>query len=98
MTTRATEVDPAVLRALLRRLGELEDEAHGVTDAVLNHLPYAGPGMAEVTVAEVGAALVDAFSHLADSVTETRRAVTASSERYVDVDLTVVRDLDRLAR
>jgi hypothetical protein len=106
MPTGPTEVDPSVLRALLRRLSELEGEAHGVTDAVLGHLPYAGPGIADATVREVGADLVDAFSRLADSVAVTRRSLRDTEQQYVDVDLTVartidltvVRDLDSAAR
>jgi hypothetical protein len=91
-------VDPALLRALLRRLSELEGEANGVTDIVLGHLPEPGPGLAETTVTEVSSGLVGSFSTLADSVAQTRRIVATGRHRYVDVDLTVVRDLDGVAQ
>ena len=52
MPTAPTPVDPAVLRVLLRRLTELEVEAHGVTDAVLGHLPDAGPAIFRALGAE----------------------------------------------
>jgi hypothetical protein len=103
MPTAPTPVDPAVLRVLLRRLTELEVEAHGVTDAVLGHLPDAGPAMAETTVIDLASGLVDAFSGLADSVARTRRTLAESQspslpQRFVDVDLTLVRDLDEVRR
>jgi hypothetical protein len=91
MPTGPTEVDPTVLRALLRRLSELETEAHAVTDAVLGHLPYAGPGIADATVREVGADLVDAFSRLADSVAITGRSLATAQQRYVEADHAVGR-------
>ena len=86
-----TQVDPAVLRLLLRRLTELEGEAHGVTDTVLGHVPYAGPGIPDATVAEVSTALVDAFSTLGDSVGQTRHLLAGADERRVEIDLRVVR-------
>ncbi|MDP9221240.1 MAG: hypothetical protein M3P23_12005 [Actinomycetota bacterium] len=98
MPSAPTPVDPAVLRVLLRRLSELEVEAHGVTDAVLGHLPHAGPAMAEATVTDLAAGLADAFSGLADSVAQTRRALAATQQEHVDVDLRVVRELDRVRR
>jgi hypothetical protein len=98
MPTAPAEVDPAVLRILLRRLNELEGEANGVADVVLGYRPNAGPGIAEVTVSEVAAGLTDAFSTLADSMAMTRRSLSGSHRRYVDVDLTVVRDLDGAVR
>jgi hypothetical protein len=98
MPTASPPVDPAVLRLLLRRLSELEGEANGVTDVVLGYRPDAGPGIADVTVAEVAAGVTDAFSTLADTVALTRRSLTRSNRRYVDVDLTVVRDLDGAVR
>src|SRR5580765_2578178 len=89
-----TEVDPAVLHLLLRRLSELETEAHGVTDTVLSHVPYAGPGIPDTTVAEVGTALVDAFSTLGDSVGQTRHAVAQAFGPEIEaptvIDLRVV--------
>src|SRR5580765_2040485 len=89
-----TEVDPAVLHLLLRRLSELETEAHGVTDTVLGHVPYAGPGLPDTTVADVGTALVDAFSTLGDSVGQTRLAVAAAYALHVpppaEIDLRVI--------
>jgi hypothetical protein len=94
MPTGPLEVDPAVLRLLLRRLSELEGEAHGVRDVVLGYLPDAGPDIAQATLAEVSVGLSDAFDTLAESVAQTRRSVTGAHRRYVDVDLTVVRDLD----
>src|SRR6476646_7907931 len=90
-----TEVDPAVLRLLLRRLTELEGEAHGVTDTVLSHVPYAGPGIPDTTIAEVGTALVDAFSTLGDSIGQTRLALTDAHARTAgppaEIDLRIVR-------
>jgi hypothetical protein len=89
-----TELDPTVLRLLLRRLGELESEAHGVTDTVLGHVPYAGPGIPDTTVTEVGTALVDAFSTLGDSVGQTRLAVAQAFPLHVappaEIDLRVL--------
>ena len=91
MPTGPGDVDPEVLRVLLRRLTDLEGEAHGVTDTVLGHLPYAGPGIPDATMAEVGTGLVDAFSTLGDSIGLTRRALVAARHRRpVDIDLTVV--------
>jgi hypothetical protein len=98
MPTAPVPVDPAVLRLVLRRLGELESEANGVADVVLGYRPNAGPGIAEVTVSEVAAGLTDAFSTLADCAALTRRSLTGSHRRYVDVDLRVVRDLDGAVR
>jgi hypothetical protein len=98
MPTGPIGVDAAVLRVLLRRLTELSDEANGVTDAVLGHLPDAGPGLAETTVIDLSSGLVESFSALADSLSETHRSVSRAGQRYVDVDLTVVRDLNRAAR
>lgn len=89
-----TEVDPAVLRLLLRRLTELEGEAHGVTDSVLGHVPYAGPGIPDTTLTEVGTALVEAFSTLGDSLGETRRTLAEAHPEAVEppavIDLRVV--------
>jgi hypothetical protein len=98
MPTAPAQVDPAVLRLVLRRLSELESEASGVADVVLGYRPDAGPGIADVTVSEVASGLTDAFSTLADSVALTRRSLTGSHRRYADVDLTVVRDLDGAVR
>jgi hypothetical protein len=98
MTTGPTQADPAVLRLILRRLTELENEANGVADVVLGYRPDAGPGIAEVTVSEVAAGLTDAFSTLAGSAALTRRTITGAHRAYVDVDLTVVRDLDGAVR
>lgn len=114
MSSGPTAVDPAVLRTLLRRLSDLEEDANGVTDTILSHLPVTDPGLAVGTVGEVGAAIVDAFSHLADSVAQTRFGVLASQAagdarvgtvgRVIDltderiVDLTRVRDIDEMAR
>jgi hypothetical protein len=98
MPIAATDVDPTVLRLLLRRLSELESESHGVADVVLGYRPNAGPGIAEVTVSEVASGLTDAFSTLAGSVALTRRTLTGSHRRYADVDLTIVRDLDGAVR
>jgi len=92
-----TQVDPAVLRLLLRRLTELEGEAHGVTDTVLGHVPYAGPGIPDATIAEVSTALVDAFSTLGDSVGQTRHLLAGAAdaahgtERRAEIDLRVIR-------
>src|SRR5580765_2610455 len=93
-----TEVDPAVLHLLLRRLSELETEAHGVTDTVLGLVPYAGPDVGHGGVREAGAgvgtALVDAFSTLGDSVGQTRLAVAAAYALHVpppaEIDLRVI--------
>ena len=98
MPVATTQVDPAVLRVLLRRLGELETEAHGVTDAVLGYLPNAGPGIAQATVAELATGLTDAFTTLGDSVEVTRRVAGRNlPERPVQIDLTLtlVPDLDQ---
>jgi len=95
MPVGTTQVDPAVLRVLLRRLGELEAEAHGVTDAVLGYLPNAGPGIAQATVAELATGLTDAFTTLGDSVALTRRVAGRNlPERPIEIDLTLVPDLD----
>jgi|SRR5689334_1760355 hypothetical protein len=99
-----TVVDPAVLRLLLRRLTELESEAHGVTDTVLSHIPYAGPGLPDTTVAEVGTALVEAFSTLGDSVGQTRDALADTTaptvEPPAEIDLRVIHlaAFDRVSR
>src|SRR3954447_10096439 len=90
MPSGRSTVDPAVLRLLLRRLTELEGEAHGVTDTVLGHVPYAGPGIPDATIAEVGTALVDAFSTLGDSLGQTRRVLADAQEPPAEIDLTVV--------
>jgi hypothetical protein len=90
MPTSRSNVDPAVLRLLLRRLTELEGEAHGVTDTVLGHVPYAGPGIPDATIAEVGTALVDAFSTLGDSLGQTGRVLADAQEPPAEIDLTVV--------
>src|ERR1700710_932969 len=90
MPTAPTPVDPAVLRVLLRRLTELEGEAHGVTDTVLGHVPYAGPGIPDATIAEVGTALADAFSPRGASIGQTRRVLADANEPPAQIDLTVV--------
>ncbi|MFL6100379.1 MAG: hypothetical protein ACJ71T_10540 [Actinomycetales bacterium] len=97
MPVGTTQLDPALLRVLLRRLGELEAEAHDVTDAVLGYLPNAGPGIAQATVAELASGLTDAFTTLGDSVAVTRRAAGRNlPQRPVEIDLTLVRDLDEV--
>jgi hypothetical protein len=92
MPSGVTQVDPTLLRVLLRRLSELETEAHGVTEAVLQYLPDAGPGIAQATVAEVASGLTDAFDTLASSVALTRRLAGGAHRRPAGIDLTVVRD------
>jgi hypothetical protein len=94
MPSGVTQVDPTLLRVLLRRLTELETEAHAVTDAVIQYLPDAGPGIAQATVVEVASGLTDAFDTLVASVALTRRLAGGSHRRPVGIDLTVVRDWD----
>lgn len=94
MPSGVTQVDPTLLRVLLRRLSELETEAHGVADAVLKYLPDAGPGIAQATVAEVASGLTDAFDTLASSAACTRRLAGGGHRRAFGIDLTVVRDWD----
>jgi hypothetical protein len=93
MPSGVTQVDPTLLRVLLRRLSELETEAHDVTGAVIDYLPDAGPGIAQATVVEVASGLTEAFSTLAESLVLTRRVAGGAHRRPVDIDLTVVRDL-----
>lgn len=91
MSAGTTQVDPAVLRVLLRRLDELETEAQGVAGTVLGHLPDAGPGIAQATVAELATGLSDAFATLANSIATTRRhAGPPLPQRPVEIDLRVV--------
>jgi hypothetical protein len=98
MITARPEVDPAVLRVVLQRLNELDAEVHGVTDTVLDHLPYVDAGLAAPTIADVGNGLIDAFTMLTDSLGETERLVSSAGQRPAVIDLTAVADLDRAVR
>ena len=49
MTTLGPRVDAAQLRVVLQRLSELDAEVHGVTDTVLDYLPYVDAGAATET-------------------------------------------------
>jgi hypothetical protein len=98
MTTARPEVDPAVLRVVLQRLNELDAEAHGVTDTVLDHLPSVDAGVAAPTISDVGNGLIDAFTTLAESLGETERLVSSAGQRRVVIDLTAVEAFDRAVR
>ena len=97
MSAGATQVDPSVLRVLLRRLEELAVEADGVFGTVLSHQPDAGPGIAQATVAEVATGLSDAFTTLGASIARTRRtAAQPLPRRPVEIDLRSVPTLDQV--
>ena len=98
MTTARPQVDPAVLRVVLQRLTELDAEVHGVTDAVLDHLPYVDAGAAAPTISDIGNGLIDAFTTLTDSLAETERLVRPAADRPTVIDLTAVESLDRAVR
>jgi hypothetical protein len=98
MTTAGPRVDPAVLRVVLQRLTELDAEVHGVTDTVLDYLPYVDAGAAADAIADVGDGLVDAFALLAESLSDTQRLVSDARQRPVEIDLTTIEKLDRAAR
>jgi hypothetical protein len=95
MTTLGPRVDAAQLRVVLQRLTELDAEVHGVTDTVLDYLPYVDAGAATETLADVGNGLVDAFALLADRLSETERLVGNEHQRPQEIDLTAMDKLDR---
>ncbi len=95
MTTLDPRVDAAQLRVVLQRLTELDTEVHGVTDIVLDYLPYVDAGAATETLSDVGNGLVDAFALLADRLGETERLVGEERRRPLEINLTAMDKLDR---
>ena len=98
MMTARPEVDPAVLRVVLQRLNELDAEVHGVTDTVLDHLPYVDAGVAAPTISDVGNGLIDAFTMLAESSARPSAWPAPAGQRRVVIDLTAVEAFDRAVR
>ncbi len=88
--------DPEAFRPVLLRLAQLDAEVRAVTQTVLEELTCLEAGPAQQTISDIGNAVVDAFATLADSLEETHRMVGGRPDRQID--LTVVRSLDRLAR
>jgi hypothetical protein len=88
--------DSEAFRPVLLRLALLDAEVQAVTQTVLEELPALEAGPAQQTLSDIGDALVDAFSTLADSLEETHR-LAGGRVRPRDIDLTVVRPLDRVA-
>lgn len=78
MTTALPQVDLAVLRVVLQRLTELDGDVHGVTDAVLDHLPYVDAGAAAPTISDIGNGVVEAFTLLTESLEESERQVASA--------------------
>jgi hypothetical protein len=89
--------DVEAFRPVLLRLALLDAEVQAVTQTVLEELASLEAGPAQQTVSDIGNALVDAFATLTDSLEETHR-LAGGSTRPREIDLTVVRPLDRVAR
>jgi hypothetical protein len=89
--------DPEAFRPVLLRLALLDAEVQAVTQTVLEDLTSLEAGPAQQTLRDIGDALVDAFATLADSLEETHR-LAGGRVRPREIDRTVVRALDRVAR